>query len=404
MPSRIKFNNSLILGCFYITLGLTVPWSPPGLTMDTASELQLTQEALRNLEAQRLQRLREIEAMEEQIEETAQYSLFLRNQERELTQSIQTMRQQEAEQADRLAQLELQLQDLRRELGALFRQQWLQHRHPTTLTPDLRPGQRTLFEQRIQQRAEALLQHQQQTLQHYQEEQAHLAAIRAELDAALKAINDTIAAVQEQEALYLDLLDTVQQQAQEDALELERLARNAATLDRVVQRMQEQRQAPTPPPAAPAPTPTEQPRQPAASPPGQTQPFSQQRGRLPPPVASRVLHAYGSQRGAGLTTAWRGEVYAVGQDAPVQAVWAGQVVYADWMRGYGFLVIIDHGEGYLSLYGNNRELMVRQGVSVTQGQIIARAGGASPVIAPGLYFELRHQGQPFNPRPWRPSS
>lgn len=404
MPSRIKFNNSLILGLFYIALWLIVPWSSPGLTMDTATELQLTQEALRNLEAQRLQRLHEIEAMEEQIEETAQYSLFLRNQERELTQSIQTKQQQETEQAARLARLEQRLQVLRSQLGALFRQQWLQQRHPTTLTPDLRPGQRSLFEQRIQQRAEALLQHQQQILRDYQTERTQLAAIRAELDAARRAINATITAVQEQEDLYLDLLETMQHQVQEDALELERLARNAATLDSVVQRMQEQRPAPTPPPATPEPSPVAEPRRPAAEPPRQIQPFSQQRGHLPPPVANRLLHAYGSQRGAGLTTAWRGEVYAVGQDAPVHAVWPGQVVYADWMRGYGFLVIIDHGEGYLSLYGNNRELLVRQGMSVNQGQIIARAGGASPVIAPGLYFELRHQGQPFNPRPWRPSS
>jgi murein hydrolase activator len=101
-----------------------------------------------------------------------------------------------------------------------------------------------------------------------------------------------------------------------------------------------------------------------------------------------------------LQAQWRGEVFQVGDDAAVRAVHAGQAVYADWMRGYGFLVILDHGEGYLTLYGNNRELLASQGQQVAAGDVIAHAGATSTVIAPGLYFELRHEGQTLNPRPW----
>jgi len=117
-------------------------------------------------------------------------------------------------------------------------------------------------------------------------------------------------------------------------------------------------------------------------------------------VDGRLLHRYGGARDDGLHGRWRGEVFAVTQDTPVRAVHQGKTIYADWMRGYGFLVILDHGDGYLSLYANNRELLTLPGQPVAQGDVVARAGATSSVIAPGLYFELRHRGQTLNPAGW----
>jgi len=84
----------------------------------------------------------------------------------------------------------------------------------------------------------------------------------------------------------------------------------------------------------------------------------------------------------------------------VRAVATGQVVYADWMRGFGNLLIVDHGEGFLSIYGNNESLLKQTGDAVTLGEALAIAGQSGGNEETGLYFELRHLGRPFDPLSW----
>ena len=85
---------------------------------------------------------------------------------------------------------------------------------------------------------------------------------------------------------------------------------------------------------------------------------------------------------------------------PVKAVAAGRVVYADWLRGFGNLLIVDHGEGYMSLYGYNETLYKRVGEEVATGDTVAAVGSSGGNGESGLYFELRHRGQPFDPLTW----
>ena len=85
---------------------------------------------------------------------------------------------------------------------------------------------------------------------------------------------------------------------------------------------------------------------------------------------------------------------------PVRAIAGGQVVYADWMRGFGNLIIIDHGGEYLSIYGNNQSLLKRAGDMVRPGEAIASAGNTGGNEESGLYFELRHRGKAFDPASW----
>jgi murein hydrolase activator len=127
-------------------------------------------------------------------------------------------------------------------------------------------------------------------------------------------------------------------------------------------------------------------------------PFAHLRGRLLRPVAGRIIQSYGQVRAGGLK--WQGDLFATVRDAPVHAVSQGRVVYADWLAGLGLLIIIDHGDGYMSLYGHNARLYESVGQRVAAGQTIAEAGDSGGSVRPELYFEIRKQGKPLDPRLW----
>jgi murein hydrolase activator len=127
-------------------------------------------------------------------------------------------------------------------------------------------------------------------------------------------------------------------------------------------------------------------------------PFARLRGRLPRPVAGKIIEGYGEERAGGLR--WQGDLFATERNAPVRAVSQGRVVYADWLAGLGLLIIIDHGGGYMSLYGHNARLYESVGQHVAAGQTIAEAGDSGGGARPELYFEIRREGKPLDPRQW----
>jgi murein hydrolase activator len=127
-------------------------------------------------------------------------------------------------------------------------------------------------------------------------------------------------------------------------------------------------------------------------------PFAHLRGRLPRPVAGRIIESFGTVRAGGLK--WQGDLFATERDAPVHAVSQGRVVYADWLAGLGLLIIIDHGGGYMSLYGHNDRLYESVGQHVAAGQTIAEAGDSGGSARPELYFEIRREGKPLDLRRW----
>jgi septal ring factor EnvC (AmiA/AmiB activator) len=126
--------------------------------------------------------------------------------------------------------------------------------------------------------------------------------------------------------------------------------------------------------------------------------FDRLRGRLDWPVRGRLTATYGDVRAGGVH--WEGVIVATEREAPVRAVAAGRVVYADWLPGLGLLAIIDHGSGYLSLYGYNARLDQPVGALVDAGDVIAAAGDTGGRSQPELYFEIRRAGKPIDPRPW----
>jgi murein hydrolase activator len=128
-------------------------------------------------------------------------------------------------------------------------------------------------------------------------------------------------------------------------------------------------------------------------------PFANQKGKLAWPVKGQLLKSYGQQRSGGQLR-WNGVLIAAPAGNNVRAFSHGRVVYADWLQGMGLLMIIEHGDGYLSLYGHNQELLHGVGSWVQPGEVISRVGDSGGQSEPAAYFELRKDGKPINPAPW----
>lgn len=127
--------------------------------------------------------------------------------------------------------------------------------------------------------------------------------------------------------------------------------------------------------------------------------FTQLKGRLKLPVVGELSNRFGGQR-ADTGTAWKGLFIRASAGSAVKALGPGSVVFADWLRGFGNLIIIDHGDGYMSLYGNNEAVLKQEGESVTAGEVIATVGNSGGNPESGLYFEVRYHSRPIDPLQW----
>lgn len=128
-------------------------------------------------------------------------------------------------------------------------------------------------------------------------------------------------------------------------------------------------------------------------------PFAEARGKLTYPVRSKPSNRFGQPRNNG-NMRWRGWLMPAKEGIDVKAIHYGRVVYSDWLGGHGLLMIIDHGEGWLSLYGQNRSLQREVGDWVRPGDVIAQVGSSGGVDTPALYFEIRRDGNPVDPGSW----
>ncbi|MBR7794083.1 peptidoglycan DD-metalloendopeptidase family protein [Undibacterium sp. FT147W] len=126
--------------------------------------------------------------------------------------------------------------------------------------------------------------------------------------------------------------------------------------------------------------------------------FDRLKGQLRLPVKGEILAKFGSKRGDG--PSWKGLFIKASEGSEIKAVAAGKVIFADWYKGYGNMIIVGHGDQYMSIYGNNQAVLKHVGDSVKAGDIIASAGNSGGNEESGLYFEIRHQGRAFDPLNW----
>jgi septal ring factor EnvC (AmiA/AmiB activator) len=127
--------------------------------------------------------------------------------------------------------------------------------------------------------------------------------------------------------------------------------------------------------------------------------FHSRKGQLPWPSPGELVALYGTQRKVGRLK-WDGVLIAAPQGQEVRAIHHGRVAFSDWLRGFGLLLIIDHGDDYMSLYGHNQSLFKETGDWVEPGEVVAQVGNSGGQPSSGVYFGIRHNGQPVNPSGW----
>ncbi|MBE3660866.1 peptidase M23 [Vibrio navarrensis] len=126
--------------------------------------------------------------------------------------------------------------------------------------------------------------------------------------------------------------------------------------------------------------------------------LERQKGKLPWPLKGSVLHSFGTRQTGQIN--WKGVVLSATYGQQVKAVYPGTVVFAEYLRGYGLVVLLDHGKGDMTLYGYNQALLKKEGDKVTAGEVIALAGDTGGQNRPSLYFEIRRNSEAQNPRHW----
>ena len=132
---------------------------------------------------------------------------------------------------------------------------------------------------------------------------------------------------------------------------------------------------------------------------GEYDDFSSLKGKLRAPLDGASKTRFGQKRGRG-DLRWQGWLIPADRGSSVRSVYFGRVIYADWLRGQGLLTIVDHGDGWMSLYGHNESLLKETGEWVAPGEVIARVGSSGGATEPALYFEIRSDGAPVNPVNW----
>ncbi len=232
-----------------------------------------------------------------------------------------------------------------------------------------------------------------------QQRRAQLAEVRkerqlalAKLDKDLSSRDQKLKARQQEQAQLERVLKTIEETLARQAREAEQQRQRELALAREEQARQQQADRRSSSPAT----------GPVVSSAGGNfgGPFAKAKGKLPWPVDGRLVARYGTPRGGDARTKWDGVLIGASVGSQVRAVHGGRVVFADWLRGAGLLVILDHGNGYLSLYGHNQSLLRDAGDIVKAGDPIATVGTSGGQEAAALYFAIRQQGRPTDPAQW----
>ena len=236
---------------------------------------------------------------------------------------------------------------------------------------------------------QTLIEAQQQTIAEYElgleaveQNRSRIAQAQTALREQATAAAATKATLTDQRATRQSTLTLISQRVQDDQQRLSALERDQARLNALLDELEALAAASSP----------------VVTPPEAQLPFADTQGALSMPMAGKLTNRYGARRNADIR--WRGWLITADEGEPVRAVHGGDIIYADWLRGQGLLIVIDHGEGWLSLYAQNHSLLRGVGDRVSAGDIIAKAGASGGSETSGLYFEIRHRGEPVDPSEW----
>jgi septal ring factor EnvC (AmiA/AmiB activator) len=350
----------------------------------TRADLEKTRDRIRSLEAQRRDEARERAGLEKRLREAEQAAAEARRSLAAAQRDLRAVREELARLSREIAAARQQLERQRASLAAQLRAAWM--RGPAAplrllLSPDDpdAAGQRLVWLGYVARGQQALVQEIDATVAKLAAQEAEVATREAELarlEAARQARVAELEAARRERQVVLASLDKA---AASREAQLRKLESQAAALEAVLRRLE---RAASTAPGDRAPAPDGKP--------------------LPPgrwPVSGTLLAEFGKPR-AGGQLRWDGVLIAAPAGTEVRAARDGRVVYADWLPGLGLLLVIDHGRGYLSLYGHNQDLLKGVGSTVTRGETVALVGDTGGQRRPALYFEVRRNGKPQDPRAW----
>lgn len=361
----------------------------PGWALDTATEFDSTLEAIRALEADQARRLASIEELEDRASAMAGRTAEFRSTVRGLEEAVAEVERQILDVQFQASKLRNALRAMQERAQSLIRMRWTQDRHLRSIMRNESVGNtgpeteeltldrhRIALDRRVLEAQETLLGEMQRAQLALIMAEDALEGLRVTRVERRRLAQENLRALQREERVLTATLEAIREQVTNGQQEMERLQHNARMLEETLAKMQ-RIEIPV------------------------LEPFAARRGLLVPPVPTGRLHRFGETRGTwGGPARWQGEVFTITEELEVRSVHAGEVVFADWMRGYGFLVIVDHGDGFLTLYGHNQELLARTGNRVETGQVIALVAPETPTPSPGLYFELRQDARVLNPEAW----
>jgi septal ring factor EnvC (AmiA/AmiB activator) len=332
---------------------------------------------LKNAEKDRSSLEQQLASAERKISQLTRERRELRRQAGQQQQRLDELRKQESQLADTL---DTQREGLKKQIRAA----WMEGDAPALkiLLNEIEPGQiaRTLtYYEYLSANTVERLQAFQQSLRELKETRTAVQASRIELAKTEESLeqrqNDLTRSRQEREQTLAALKkDISNRRSERDDLEADR--------ERLEQLLEEVQQAIANIPA-----------------PNESQPFKSLRNKLPWPADGRVVTNYGASYANGKLRR-SGLIMNTAENADIKAVHYGRVVFANWLRGFGLMTIIDHGDGYMTLYGHSSSLFAAPGDWVRAGETIAQAGRTGGTEDPAVYFEIRQNGKPVNPRNW----
>ncbi len=382
---------ALVLSAPATTLAVSASKTAPKSAPKTADELARVRDRIRDLEKQNRADLARRSALDRQLREAETAAARSRRE-------LAGIRSQLAQAQRRLAELNRQLDSTREQLlqqrSALSGQLRLAHitggservRAVFSQQDPAEVGRRLTWLSYLARTRSELLRSIQASLAALEQDQQAVAdqeASLAELESRRQGQAVELDGARKQRATVVASLDA---QVQGQKQQLARARSQAAELERVLRELE--RAAARARRAAPPP-------EKSAGPPPAGKPLGS--GRWP--VAGEMLADFGQPR-AGGQMRWDGVLIAAPAGTEVRSVQSGRVVYADWLPGLGLLLVIDHGGGYLSLYGHNQDLTRAVGDRLVSGDLIAHVGDTGGQSRSALYYEVRRNGQPVNPRRW----
>ncbi|GAA0843678.1 murein hydrolase activator EnvC [Marinobacter szutsaonensis] len=349
----------------------------PAQIEDLKERIEDIDEWLADAEEDRSELEQQLAATERRISELTRERRNLREKAEQQQQQLRELEQQEAS-------LKKTLSSQRESLKQQIRSAWMEGDAPAVkvllneIDPDQMARTMTYYEylsRNTVERLEAF----QKSLQELRQTQARVVVTRAELtdtEATLSKRQQELSVSRNEREQTLAALKTEIQSRRSEREDLE------ADRKRLEKLLEEVQQAIASIPA-----------------PNESQPFRSLKDKLPWPVKGKVVSGFGDRYADGKLRR-NGLLISTDEEAQVKAIHYGRVVFANWLRGFGLITIIDHGDGYMTLYGHSSSLFTSPGDWVAAGETIAVAGQTGGTDTPALYFEVRHNGKPDNPRRW----